>query len=351
MDYRVARIGLEEGLRYADEIEQSYCRHVMGSLSAHVLWAEGRWDEARAAAEIELVEPGSLRSTLPALDALAFVALGRGELERARELLDRSLAAGLASGASHLVLPARWGLAEAALLGGDPETALAHCRAAAELAEATGERALARAVRRHRHARRARRPATGRGRALARSPRRAARRLADAGPPGARPRRGTAPDERRIDGGGAPWRSRRRSPAGTTLGRTWEGLWARLDLAACHLRANRDAEAVTIIRGVADRADALGSRPLRDRADELLAIARGRGAEEEPWRPLTAREFEVARLVADGMTNAAIGEQLGLSPRTVGAHVEHILAKLAFTRRAEIAAWVAGMSVAASAAG
>ena len=135
------------------------------------------------------------------------------------------------------------------------------------------------------------------------------------------------------------------------LGRTWEGLWARLDLAACHLRANRDAEAVTIIRGVADRADALGSRPLRDRADELLAIARGRGAEEEPWRPLTAREFEVARLVADGMTNAAIGEHLGLSPRTVGAHVEHILAKLAFTRRAEIAAWVGGMSVAAPAAG
>jgi DNA-binding CsgD family transcriptional regulator len=80
-------------------------------------------------------------------------------------------------------------------------------------------------------------------------------------------------------------------------------------------------------------------------------VARGRGAEEEPWRPLTAREFEVARLVAEGRTNASIGEQLGLSPRTVGAHVEHILAKLAFTRRAEIAAWVAGMGVAAVAAG
>ena len=136
-----------------------------------------------------------------------------------------------------------------------------------------------------------------------------------------------------------------------TLGRTWERLWATLDLAACHLRANRDAEAVTLIREVATQADALGSRPLRDRADDLLAIARGRGAEEEPWRPLTAREFEVARLVAEGMTNAAIGEQLGLSPRTVGAHVEHILAKLGFTRRAEIAAWVGGMRVAASSAG
>jgi DNA-binding NarL/FixJ family response regulator len=136
-----------------------------------------------------------------------------------------------------------------------------------------------------------------------------------------------------------------------TLGRTWEGLWARLDLAACHLRANRDAEAVTLVREVAERADALGSRPLRDRADDLLAIAHGRGAQEEPWRPLTAREFEVARLVAEGLTNAAIGEQLRLSPRTVGAHVEHILAKLGFTRRAEIAAWVGAMGVAAAAAG
>jgi len=44
-------------------------------------------------------------------------------------------------------------------------------------------------------------------------------------------------------------------------------------------------------------------------------------------------------------------ERLGLSPRTVGAHVEHILAKLDFTRRAEIAAWVAGMRVVAAAAG
>ena len=71
----------------------------------------------------------------------------------------------------------------------------------------------------------------------------------------------------------------------------------------------------------------------------------------DPWRPLTAREFEVARLVADGLTNAAIAADLGLSPRTVGAHVEHILAKLGFTRRAEIAAWVASMPATTAIAG
>jgi DNA-binding NarL/FixJ family response regulator len=85
--------------------------------------------------------------------------------------------------------------------------------------------------------------------------------------------------------------------------------------------------------------------PLVQRGRDLLAVTRGRGVEEEPWRPLTTREFEVARLVADGLTNGAIGEALHLSPRTVGAHVEHILAKLGFTRRTEIAAWVASMAV------
>lgn len=106
---------------------------------------------------------------------------------------------------------------------------------------------------------------------------------------------------------------------------------------------------MTELREVRARAEALGSLPLLRRVDELFAVARSRGAEEEPWRPLTTREFEVARLVADGLTNGAIGEALGLSPRTVGAHVEHILAKLAFTRRAEIAAWVATMSAGATA--
>ena len=41
MDYPTAAVGLGEGLRYADEIEQSYCRHVMAATSAHVAWAAG----------------------------------------------------------------------------------------------------------------------------------------------------------------------------------------------------------------------------------------------------------------------------------------------------------------------
>jgi DNA-binding CsgD family transcriptional regulator len=82
------------------------------------------------------------------------------------------------------------------------------------------------------------------------------------------------------------------------------------------------------------------------RATQLSRVARGRGEEADPWHPLTAREFEVARLVAQGLTNAEIGERLFVSPKTVSAHVEHILAKLAVARRAEIAAWTSTIAVA-----
>lgn len=55
---------------------------------------------------------------------------------------------------------------------------------------------------------------------------------------------------------------------------------------------------------------------------------------------LSAREDEVARLVAEGLTNREIGQRLFISERTAQNHVQHILTKLDFTSRAQIAAWV-----------
>lgn len=55
---------------------------------------------------------------------------------------------------------------------------------------------------------------------------------------------------------------------------------------------------------------------------------------------LTRREREVAGLVAEGMTNKAIAARLSISVRTAQGHVEHILTKLGFSSRAQIAAWV-----------
>jgi DNA-binding CsgD family transcriptional regulator len=123
-------------------------------------------------------------------------------------------------------------------------------------------------------------------------------------------------------------------------GRIWESTWARLDLATCLVRSTRYGEALRVLDQVNEVATRLGSTPILERADELGRLARARGGELEPWHPLTAREFEVAKLIAQGLTNAEIGEEIFVSPKTVSAHVEHMLAKLGVSRRAEIAAWV-----------
>jgi len=58
-----------------------------------------------------------------------------------------------------------------------------------------------------------------------------------------------------------------------------------------------------------------------------------------PSPGLTRREAEVAALVARGLTNRQIAGQLYLSVRTVEAHVDHILSKLGFRTRTQLAAW------------
>jgi non-specific serine/threonine protein kinase len=57
--------------------------------------------------------------------------------------------------------------------------------------------------------------------------------------------------------------------------------------------------------------------------------------------PLTARERQVARLIAAGHSNKQIAAELVISQRTAENHVEHILTKLGFTARAQVAAWAA----------
>ena len=54
---------------------------------------------------------------------------------------------------------------------------------------------------------------------------------------------------------------------------------------------------------------------------------------------LSSREAEVARLVAEGLTNRQIAERLVISDRTAENHVRHILTKLGFATRSQIAAW------------
>jgi DNA-binding CsgD family transcriptional regulator len=60
----------------------------------------------------------------------------------------------------------------------------------------------------------------------------------------------------------------------------------------------------------------------------------------KPSETLSPRERQVADLVALGQTNVEIGQQLNVSPTTVSSHVGHILSKLGFRSRAQIAVWV-----------
>ena len=76
------------------------------------------------------------------------------------------------------------------------------------------------------------------------------------------------------------------------------------------------------------------------------AIALGLDDEPEdrwqggPSASLTRREREIAALVATGLTNREIAGQLYLSVRTVEVHVDHILSKLGFRTRTQLAAWI-----------
>jgi non-specific serine/threonine protein kinase len=63
--------------------------------------------------------------------------------------------------------------------------------------------------------------------------------------------------------------------------------------------------------------------------------------------PLTARQLQVAALVAEGLTDRQIAARLVISPRTAESHVEQILARLGVRSRAEIAAWTAARTAVA----
>lgn len=76
------------------------------------------------------------------------------------------------------------------------------------------------------------------------------------------------------------------------------------------------------------------------RASEAAKVAADIAARHRNASPLSAREEEVASLVAQALSNRQIAERLVLSERTVETHVRSILAKLNFSSRTEIATWV-----------
>ncbi len=348
MDYARARTWLEEGLRYADSIEQSHCRDVMRATRAHLAWANGHWDDAVAIAEQSLADGGGgARAAVLAHWALAYVAIGRKQQERAASSLAQADRIARTAAMVDFLLPGLWGLAETALASGDAIGAIEHCEEALAVATRSGERALGVpfVVTGTRSYLGAGRPAAAVGWLE-----RCAALLSNTEL--ARPALDHAAGLLRLAAGSTvAARDALEAAVGgwDALGRAWEATWGRLDLGRCLARSARIAAATEVLTEARAHAAAMGADLIVGQADELLRIARGRGADDEAWRPLTFREFEVARLIADGLTNGEIAAELDIAPRTVSAHVEHILAKLGVTRRTEVAVWVARIGLAGTA--
>ncbi|HZD68029.1 MAG TPA: AAA family ATPase [Actinomycetes bacterium] len=97
------------------------------------------------------------------------------------------------------------------------------------------------------------------------------------------------------------------------------------------------AQAADLAVAAASDARLLGMVPWAARAEQVAANLHPTGT---ALGPLTAREEQVAELVSRGLTNRAIAEALVVSERTAQNHVQHILTKLGFSARSQIAAWV-----------
>ena len=95
----------------------------------------------------------------------------------------------------------------------------------------------------------------------------------------------------------------------------------------------KDAEPDELIRGV--RAAARGESPLNPKAAQEILRARVRRTGTE----LSGREREVLALVAAGLPNKQIARRLGISEKTVKAHLTSVFQQIGVTDRTQAALW------------
>jgi DNA-binding CsgD family transcriptional regulator len=341
VEYERADLWLNRGIAYSASVELWNHHSYMTSHLAHVHWATGRWDEATESAGHALADGrGGVTTRITAEYVLGYVALGRGDWATATELLDEALGLGTAMGELQRISPPLWGLAETAWLQGDHDRAVALCNrgydASDEVADAaylfpflvTGARA-----------RLAQGDVDGADAWLERVEPILRRRNIPGTMPAIEHARGlvqlargqTRAGSASLGAAQTDWAER---------GRFWEGTWALLDRARFEIGAGRRDDARSLAQQARTVAQQANAGILVAAADELLDRV-GAARASQPWHPLTAREYSVATLVAAGLTNREIAGRLVVSPKTVSAHVEHILGKLGAARRAEIAAWAA----------
>jgi ATP/maltotriose-dependent transcriptional regulator MalT len=130
-------------------------------------------------------------------------------------------------------------------------------------------------------------------------------------------------------------------------GAVLEEAYARLRQAECLALAGERTEAAEVVGPALDVARRAGARPLQEELESLMRRARlepaaadGDGAAPRDAIErlgLTERELAVLELVAQGMTNRQIGEELFISDKTASVHVSRILSKLDVGSRVEAA--------------
>ena len=143
------------------------------------------------------------------------------------------------------------------------------------------------------------------------------------------------------------------NPAATLFGSA-DALWQRIgtplfgyEALLLWSRDNRDLAGKTLGHAEYEECRRRGALMTPDETSRMVLGEPTGSSPQEPdaTRPsdvaLTKREREVAALVAEGLSNRDIAARLVISRRTAEAHVEHILTKLGFSSRSQIATWMA----------
>jgi DNA-binding CsgD family transcriptional regulator len=335
VEYDCANRWIGDALAFTAEIDRWNDYNYVLAHRGYVRWATGS-DGAERDARQALVDGRGITTEIQAHVVLGYVALSRGDFPGATAHLEHALEQGEQVNEVQRISPALWGLAEVALHDGRVDEAIARCERGYRLSAAVGDAAnLFPFVVTGTRAYLVLRDTDGARSWLDRC----AVLLRRRGIPGTLPALDHAAGLiHQADGRATQAREllERASAAWDERGRFWEGVQALIDLARCAVRGRRAGEAARLAAEAGRRAT---------RADALLLVRLSGAIKLDPSAdvsngPLTAREFEVARLIAAGATNREIAEQLIIAPKTASTHVEHILSKLGVSRRAEIAAWV-----------
>ena len=291
MDYPSAELGLAEGLRYADEIEQSYCRHVHGGdLGARRVGrrplgrgrSSVRGDRARRARQ-PARHARLARRPRPSWRSGAAWSI------EARSLLDESLAISRPSGEVRADPAGAVGTRRDRARGRRTGTRAGALRGGLEVARQTGEQPAAGAVHRHRRASGPRGSSARCRRAMARARDAAPRRLVGRLPAPRSPMPRGSSGWRRARWSPPVKPSRRPSPGGTSAAASGRRRWARLDLAGCLLRIEPLRRGRDAPREARETAGATRTAGRSWRASTSCpGLASRHGSFDEPWRPLTS---------------------------------------------------------------